>query len=55
MKGFKLLIFGIMGILILIVFASGCVGNSNTNTSSSSSNGQSDSQSSNLLNQPVQL
>ena len=38
-------ILGIMVILILIVFASGCVSSSDNNSSSSSSNGQTNSQS----------
>jgi len=45
LKKFNIGIFGIMGILILVVFASGCVSSSDNNTSSSSSNGQSNSQS----------
>ena len=44
MKKFKIGILSIMGILILVVFASGCVSSDN-NTNSSSSNGQSNSQS----------
>jgi len=46
LKKFNIGILGIMGILILVVFASGCVSSSDNNTSSSSSNGQSNSQSS---------
>jgi hypothetical protein len=46
LKDFKIGIFGIIGILVLVVFASGCVSSdNNTTNSSSSSNGQSNSQS----------
>jgi hypothetical protein len=45
-KDLKIGIFGIIGILVLVVFASGCVSSdNNTTNTSSSSNGQSNSQS----------
>lgn len=46
MKKFNISILGVIGILILVVFASGCTSSSNNTTNSSSSNGQSSGQSS---------
>ena len=54
LKDLKISIFGIIGILVLVVFASGCVssGNNTTNTSSSS-NSQSNSQPASSSGNPI--